>query len=48
MPNLGQEVDDIVLPMEEQLRPQAAMVATRLRASGCSVDLVMENKKMKW
>ncbi|CAM6090537.1 unnamed protein product [Calypogeia fissa] len=48
IPKLSQEVDDIVFPMEEQLRPQAAMVATRLRGSGRTVDLVLENKKMKW
>ncbi|KAL3684003.1 hypothetical protein R1sor_002025 [Riccia sorocarpa] len=48
MPDLSHEVDDIVMPLEEQLRPQAAAVAARLRACGRRVDVVMGNKKMKW
>ncbi|KAL2635695.1 hypothetical protein R1flu_007174 [Riccia fluitans] len=48
MPDLSHEVDDIVMPLEEQLRPQAAVVAARLRSGGRRVDVVMGNKKMKW
>ncbi|BFI29295.1 histidyl-tRNA synthetase [Marchantia polymorpha subsp. ruderalis] len=48
LPELNHEVDDIVMPLEEELRPQAAIVAARLRTQGRRVDVVMGNKKMKW
>eukprot|EP00879_Flechtneria_rotunda_P020656 GHRR01021735.1.p1 GENE.GHRR01021735.1~~GHRR01021735.1.p1 ORF type:complete len:405 (+),score=139.29 GHRR01021735.1:754-1968(+) len=44
----GQQVDDMVLVMDESLRPAACGVAARLRAAGRLVDLVLESKKMKW
>ena len=42
------QVDDVVLAMDEALRPEASGVASRLRKSGRSVELVLESKKMKW
>jgi histidyl-tRNA synthetase len=42
-------VDDLVYPMNAALRPAAMGIAARLRASGRSVDLVIEDgKKPKW
>jgi histidyl-tRNA synthetase len=42
-------VDDLVYPMSESLRLPAMAIANRLRASGRSVDLVLESgKKPKW
>lgn len=42
-------VDDLVYPMSAELRGQAITIATQLRASGRSVDLVLDNdKKPKW
>lgn len=48
MPSLSQDIDDIVLPIDEALRPEAALVATQLRGSGRCVDLLLENRKLKW
>lgn len=42
------QVDDVVMAMDEDLRPAACTVAAKLRAAGRSVDLVLEPKKMKW
>lgn len=42
------QVDDVVLAMDEELRPAACTVAAKLRAAGRSVDLILEPKKMKW
>lgn len=36
------------MAMDEELRPAACTVATRLRAAGRSVELILEAKKMKW
>jgi histidyl-tRNA synthetase len=42
-------VDDLVFPMSASLRNQAIEIAQKLRNSGRSVDLVLENdKKAKW
>jgi histidyl-tRNA synthetase len=42
-------VDDLVYPMSDALRLPAMAIANRLRASGRSVDLVLEEgKKPKW
>ena len=42
-------VDDLVFPMSASLRNQAIETAQKLRNSGRSVDLVLENdKKAKW
>lgn len=49
LPDLGHVVDDMVMVMGENVGPYAAGVAAKLRASGRSVELVLEsNKKMKW
>jgi histidyl-tRNA synthetase len=48
LPAPAASVDDLVLPMDEALRPAACGVAARLRAAGRSVDVVLEAKKMKW
>ncbi|KAH7435441.1 hypothetical protein KP509_06G065200 [Ceratopteris richardii] len=48
LPSLQQEIDFIVFPLEEVLRPQAGLVTTKLREAGCVVELILESKKMKW
>ena len=40
--------EDIVIAISEDLRLAAMLVASKLRASGRSVDLVLEDKRMKW
>ena len=42
------QVDDVVLAMDEALRPAASGLALQLRRQGRVVDLVMEQRKMKW
>jgi histidyl-tRNA synthetase len=41
-------IDTVVFAMEENLYTVAIEVASKLRAAGQSVDVVMENKKSKW
>ena len=48
VPELVSGVDDIVIPLNSDLRNVAVMVAASLRNSGRTVDLVLEDKKMKW
>jgi histidyl-tRNA synthetase len=50
LPELKHTVDDLVLVMEEELRPAACGIAQRLRTKyGRSVDMVLEpGKRMKW
>ncbi len=48
LPALGHDVDDVVMAMDESLRPVACGVAARLRKQGRVVDLVLEPKRMKW
>ena len=48
MPELLSGVEDIVIPLSPELRDTAVMVATSLRDSQRMVDLVIEDKKMKW
>ena len=40
--------EDIVIAISEDLHSAAMLVASKLRASGRSVDLVLEDKRMKW
>ena len=47
-PELGSEVDDVVFGMGENLRGPAMQVAKALREKGRKVDLVLEEKRMKW
>ena len=48
IPHLPSGNEDIVIPLDKGLRPAAMTVASRLRASGRSVDLVLDDKRMKW
>jgi hypothetical protein len=42
------KVDDVIVALDEALRPAASGVAHGLRRAGRMVELVMEAKKMKW
>jgi len=48
VPELISGVDDIVLPLNQDLRGVAVNVASSLRSSDRTVDLVLEDKKIKW
>jgi len=48
VPELTSGNQDLVVSSDESLRPAAMSVAQRLRASGRTVDLVLEDKRMKW
>ena len=48
LPELSSGVSDVVFGMGPELRDAAMKVAGKLRASGRTVDLVLEDKKMKW
>ena len=48
IPELISGVDDLVLPLSQDLRDIAVRVAAALRLSDRTVDLVLEDKKMKW
>lgn len=41
------QVDDVVVAMNDELRPIATRVASRLRSQGRNVDLLLQTKKMK-
>ncbi|EPS62788.1 hypothetical protein M569_12001, partial [Genlisea aurea] len=48
LPELRQQVENIVCSLDGNLRNAASSVAGRLRERGQSVDLVLENKPLKW
>lgn len=48
LPDLPPSVEDVVFAFDDSLREGAAQVAARLRDAGRSVDLILENKKVKW
>ena len=48
IPELLSDIDDIVIPLNPDLRYAAVKVASILRNSDRTVDLVLEDKKMKW
>jgi len=48
IPKLSSGIDDIVFAFNEDLRDAAMQVANRLRSNGRSVDLILEERKMKW
>ncbi len=48
LPELSSGVGDVVFGMGPELRDAAMKVAGKLRSSGRTVDLVLEDKKMKW
>lgn len=47
LPQLTHQVQDVVMVMDESLRPAGCQVAAQLRQSGRTVDLILEAKKMK-
>lgn len=48
LPELISSTEDVVIPLSPDLRNAAVMVAAALRDTGRTVDLVLEDKKMKW
>ena len=48
LPDLPNQLDDLVFPFAAELRPAAMEVAARLRAKGRTTELVLQDKKMKW
>ncbi len=48
LPELSTGVSDVVFGMGTELRGAAMQVAAKLRSAGRTVDLVLEDKKMKW
>ena len=48
VPELTSGNDDVVISLSPELRNAAMHVASSLRARGRSVDLVLENKRLKW
>ncbi|CAL5421862.1 unnamed protein product [Camellia sinensis] len=48
IPEMGEPVENIVCHLDPDLQGTAAAVATILRGKGQSVDLVLENKPLKW
>jgi len=48
LPELSNGVGDVVFGMGTELRGAAMQVAAKLRSAGRTVDLVLEDKKMKW
>ncbi|XP_022846324.1 histidine--tRNA ligase, chloroplastic/mitochondrial [Olea europaea var. sylvestris] len=48
LPELGPQVENIVCSLDQDLQGAASAVAAKLREKGQSVDLVLENKPLKW
>ena len=48
LPELSNGVGDVVFGIGTELRGAAMQVAAKLRSAGRTVDLVLEDKKMKW
>uniref|UniRef100_A0A0D3BYS0 histidine--tRNA ligase n=1 Tax=Brassica oleracea var. oleracea TaxID=109376 RepID=A0A0D3BYS0_BRAOL len=48
LPELGQEVENIVCALDKDIQGAAATVATVLRIKGQTVDLELESKPLKW
>ncbi|MCY3738158.1 MAG: histidine--tRNA ligase [Gemmatimonadaceae bacterium] len=48
LPELPGRIDDVVFAFAADLRAPAMEVAARLRRSGRSVDLILEERRMKW
>ena len=48
VPELTSGNDDVVISLSPELRNAAMQVASALRATGRSVDLVLEDKRLKW
>lgn len=48
LPELSLQVQNIVCSLDQDLQGAASLVAARLREKGQTVDLVLENKPLKW
>ncbi len=48
IPELISGIEDIVIPLNPELRSASVIVAAALRDTGRNVDLVLEDKKLKW
>ncbi|KAL6498534.1 hypothetical protein OROHE_026631 [Orobanche hederae] len=48
LPELNPQVQNIVCSLDQELQGPASQIAARLREKGQSVDLVLENKPLKW
>jgi len=48
LPNLEPDIEDVVFCLQEENRIDAMAIASRLRSSGRKVDLILEEKRMKW
>jgi len=48
VPELTSGIDDLVISLSPDLRDAAMSVASSLRNTGRSVDLVLEDKRLKW
>ncbi|NKB68558.1 MAG: histidine--tRNA ligase [Candidatus Latescibacteria bacterium] len=48
LPEIPRTVDDLVFAFSAELRPAAIQVAAQLRRAGRSVDLILEDKKVRW
>ncbi|KAL6523290.1 hypothetical protein OROGR_016893 [Orobanche gracilis] len=48
LPELSPQVRNIVCSLDQELQGPASQIAARLREKGQSVDLVLENKPLKW
>lgn len=48
LPALHNEVDDVVVALEPSLRVHATRLSSSLRAENRSVDLILEDRKLKW
>ncbi|EYU18628.1 hypothetical protein ABFS82_10G154000 [Erythranthe guttata] len=48
LPELSPQIENIVCSLDQDLQGVASLVASRLREKGQSVDLVLENKPLKW
>ena len=48
LPELSPEIDDIVVALDPALQRYTGQVAGKLRSLGRRVDVVLEQKKMKW
>ena len=48
LPNLEPDVEDVVFCLQEENRIDAMAIASKLRSTGRKVDLILEEKRMKW
>ena len=48
LPEITSGSQDIVISLSEDLRTAAMSIASRLREGGRTVDLILDNKKLKW